>query len=152
MTGTVRFAGPADAAALVELRAAMFGAMAQDASGAGWRAGALRWFEEALAGDDVLVAVVDAAGLGPVACAMAVVERRAPSPTNPLGLAAHLSQVSTLAGHRRRGHARACLTALLARLDDRGVGRTDLFATAEGEALYRALGFRSAPHPALRRP
>ncbi|GAA2748646.1 hypothetical protein GCM10009869_01230 [Amnibacterium kyonggiense] len=83
---------------------------------------------------------------------MAVLEHRAPSPTNPAGLAAHLSQVSTLPGHRRRGHARACLSALLAELDRRGVGRTDLFATADGEALYLDLGFRASPYPALRRP
>jgi ribosomal protein S18 acetylase RimI-like enzyme len=152
MNGTVRFATREDADALVRLRAAMFDAMGQDTAGEPWRRSAREWFAEHLRGSDVLVAVVDEHGSGPVACAMAVLERRAPSPTNPAGLAAHVSQVSTLPERRRRGYARACLTALLAALDDRGVRRTDLFATSDGEALYRGLGFRASPYPALRRP
>ena len=152
MTGTVRFATPADADALVTLRASMFEAMGQDVSGPEWRAGARAWFERRLEGDGVLVAVLEVPGAGPVACAMGVLEHRAPSPTNPAGLAAHLSQVSTLAEHRRKGFARACLEALLAALDERGVARTDLFATPEGDGLYRSLGFRTSPNPSLRRP
>ncbi|MBW4041595.1 MAG: GNAT family N-acetyltransferase [Acidobacteria bacterium] len=148
---TVRFAVPADAAALVLLRAAMFAAMGQEVDDPAWRAAARAWFEVQLAGDGVLVAVVDLPGFGPVSSAMAVLERRAPSPTNPDGLAAHLSQVSTLREHRRRGHAGACVTALLAALDARGIVRTDLFATADGEALYLEQGFRPSPYPALRR-
>jgi ribosomal protein S18 acetylase RimI-like enzyme len=149
---TVRIAVPADAEALVVLRAAMFDAMGQDTVGPQWRSGALAWFRERLEGDDVVVVVADPPGFGPVASAMAVLEHRAPSPTNPFGLAAHLSQVSTLPEHRRRGHARACVTALLTALDERGVARTDLFASADGEGLYLDLGFRPSPYPALRRP
>ncbi len=154
MQREIRFATAADAGALVRLRAAMFTAMGQEVGGsdAPWRAAAERWFAEVLPTDGVLVTVADVPGSGLVASAMAVLERRAPSPTNPEGLAAHLSQVSTLPEHRRRGHARACLEALLAGLDARAVRRTDLFATGEGEALYRSLGFRTSPYPALRRP
>jgi ribosomal protein S18 acetylase RimI-like enzyme len=150
----VRLADERDASALVVLRAAMFAAMGQDvgAPEAPWRAAAEHWFTEVLPTGQVLVAVADVPGAGPVASAMAVLEQRAPSPTNPAGRAAHLSQVSTLPDHRRRGHARACLEALLGELDARGVLRTDLFATGEGEALYRSLGFRASPYPALRRP
>jgi ribosomal protein S18 acetylase RimI-like enzyme len=152
MTVAVRFATPGDAAALVSLRAAMFAAMGQDVADPGWRAAAEGWFATRLRGDDVLVAVVDEPGAGPVACAMAVLEQRAPAPTNPAGLAAHLSQVSTLPAHRRQGYARRCLELLLAALDERGVRRTDLFATGDGAALYASLGFRTSPYPALRRP
>lgn len=145
-----RFAVLQDAGALVELRASMFAAMGQDTSGE-WRAAALAWFETHLEGDGVLITVVDDPEGGPVASAMAVIEHRAPSPTNPTGLAAHLSQVSTLADHRRKGYARACVATLVAALDKRGVRRTDLFATDDGDALYRSLGFRASPNPALRR-
>jgi ribosomal protein S18 acetylase RimI-like enzyme len=150
----IRLATAADAGALVRLRAAMFNAMGQETGGrhAPWRAASERWFAEVLPTGQVLVAVADVPGAGPVASAMAVLEQRAPSPTNPAGRAAHLSQVSTLPEHRRRGHARACLEALLRELDARDVLRTDLFATEEGEALYRSLGFRGSPYPALRRP
>ncbi|WP_375387767.1 GNAT family N-acetyltransferase [uncultured Amnibacterium sp.] len=153
MSGSVvRWAVPGDAEALVGLRAAMFDAMGQDPIGEAWRTAARAWFAERLAGPDLLIAVADVPGRGPVSSAMAVVERRAPSPSNPSGLAAHLSQVSTLPGHRRHGHARACLLALLAELDRREVRRTDLFATGDGEALYLDVGFRPSPYPALRRP
>jgi ribosomal protein S18 acetylase RimI-like enzyme len=157
MTHLVRFATPADADALVELRAAMFDGLrsstvGRDTVGPQWRAAARAWFQERLAGGDVLVTVADPPGFGVVCCAMAVLEHRAPSPTNATGLAAHLSSVSTLPEHRRRGHARACVTALLAALDERGVNRTDLFASEDGEALSLDLGFRASPYPALRRP
>jgi ribosomal protein S18 acetylase RimI-like enzyme len=150
----VRFARPEDAPALAALRAEMFAAMGQDAGppDAAWRGAAARWFAARIAAGEALIAVADDPEAGPVACAMAVLEERAPSPTNPGGRSAHLSQVVTHPAHRRRGHARACLRLLLEELDRRGVGRTDLFATADGDALYRSLGFRTSPYPALRRP
>lgn len=151
MDARIRFAGPQDSDALVELRVSMFGDMGQDLAGA-WRPAAKAWFERELGGPHVLITVADAPGNGPVSSAMAVLERRAPSPSNPSGSAAHVSQVSTLVAHRRRGYAGACLRALLAELDARGVGRIDLFATGDGDSLYRSLGFRTAPYPALRRP
>jgi ribosomal protein S18 acetylase RimI-like enzyme len=147
-----RLAGPADAAALVDLRAAMFEAMGQDVTDPVWRRAAREWFERRVAGDDLLVVVADAAGGGPVSCAMAVLEDAAPSPSDPSGRRAHLSSVSTLPDHRGQGLARACVGMLIAELDARGVRRTDLFATSEGEALYRSFGFRTSPYPALRRP
>ena len=152
MVAALRLAGPADAVALVDLRAAMFEAMGQDVTGPDWRAAARRWFERRLAGDDVLVVLADAPGGGPVSCAMAVLEDVAPSPSDPVGRRAHLSNVSTLPAHRGRGLARACVGMLVAEVDARGVRRTDLFATADGEALYRSFGFRTSPYPALRRP
>lgn len=147
-----RLAGPADAEALVALRAAMFTAMGQDVSDPAWRRAAQDWFERRLAGDRVLVVVADVEGVGPASCAMAVLEDAAPSPSDPTGRRAHLSSVSTLPAHRGAGLARACVGMLLSELDARGVRRTDLFSTADGEAIYRSLGFRTSPYPALRRP
>ncbi|MFD1721710.1 GNAT family N-acetyltransferase [Amnibacterium endophyticum] len=149
---TVRLATPADSAALVRLRAEMFAAIGQDvgAEDAPWRAAARAWFEGAVDGA-ALVAVAEEPGAGVVASAMAVLLPRAPSPEDPSASSAHVSQVSTLPGHRRRGHARACLRLLLDELERRGVVRADLHATAEGDALYRGLGFTEPAHPALRR-
>lgn len=154
MTVLIRFATADDADALVRLRAEMFAAMGQEVGGAEapWRRAARAWFAARLGGPDLIVTVAELPGVGPVASAMAVLESRAPSPTNSAGLAAHVSQVSTLPEHRRRGSARRCMASLLAALDARGIVRTDLFATTDGDALYRAAGFRDSPYPALRRP
>ncbi|MER0245898.1 GNAT family N-acetyltransferase, partial [Streptomyces sp. HSW2009] len=51
--------------------------------------------------------------------------------------------------HRRRGHSRAIMTGLLDWFAGRDVARVDLHASAEGEPLYRALGFADHPDPAL---
>lgn len=53
--------------------------------------------------------------------------------------------VATHPGARRRGHARACMTALIAWLDDCGVARTRLIATPDAVELYRSLGFTVRP-------
>jgi ribosomal protein S18 acetylase RimI-like enzyme len=149
-----RRAGPEDAAAIVELRAAMYRALGDDPGppDAPWRAAALTWFTRNLAsGERTAVFVVDGPDGRPVSCAMGLLEARAPSPTNPSGLRGHVSQVSTADAYRRRGYARACLTALLAWFEaDTDSRIIDLHASGEGEALYRALGFRDAPFPALR--
>ena len=150
----IRLATPDDAEALVRLRAAMFVAMGQDVGpeDAPWRRAAAAWFAEHLAaGGDALAVVADVRCAGPVASALAVLVPKAPDPADPSGRSAHVSQVSTLPEHRRRGHARACLRLLLGTLDAEGIARTDLHATADGEALYRGLGFTDRPYPSLRR-
>lgn len=150
---TIRRATPADADALVVLRAAMFTAIGDDVGDehAAWRGSARTWFAEHLDDGTALCVVADVPRSGPVSSALAVLMPRAPSPTNGDPRVAHVSQVSTLPGHRRQGHARACLGHLLAELDRAGVGRADLHATGDGEALYRSLGFIDAPFPSLRR-
>ncbi|MDH2445238.1 GNAT family N-acetyltransferase [Amnibacterium sp. CER49] len=149
----VRRAVPADAHALVELRAAMFHALGQDdgPADAPWRTAAGRWFAERLAEETgTAVFVVDVDGR-PVSCAMGLVERRAPSPANPSSTRGHVSQVSTLPEHRRQGYARACLAALLGWFEtETGARFVDLHAAPDGAALYRSLGFRDAPNPGMR--
>lgn len=149
---TVRLATADDATALVRLRSAMFAAMGRDVGGADapWRGSAAAWFARAL-GREALAVVAERPGAGVVASAMAVLVPRAPGPDDPSPFTAHVSQVSTLPEHRGRGHARACLEALLAELQDRGITRADLHATPDGEHLYRGLGFEDAPYPSLRR-
>ena len=77
----VREASPADAAALVRLRVAMFAAMGRDvgAEDAPWRSAAEHWFAQHL-GRDAVAPVVDGPGEGPVAAALAVLRPRAPGP------------------------------------------------------------------------
>ena len=57
--------------------------------------------------------------------------------------------VVTRAEARGRGHARACVTAVLAWMDDAGVARVSLAATPDGEPLYRSLGFTARPWRAM---
>ena len=154
VTIAVRRAVAADAPALVALRAAMYEDMgdSSDAPDGAWRAAAEAWFRAWLPRtDEVAAFVVEEPGVGPVACALGLVEHPPPSPSNPVGVRGHVSQVSTLPGFQRRGYARACLTALLDWFDrETDARRLDLHATAVGEPLSRSLGFAPSPYPSLR--
>jgi GNAT superfamily N-acetyltransferase len=58
--------------------------------------------------------------------------------------------MSTLPAHRRRGHARACLEALLEWFRDETEARViTLNATRDGIALYRSVGFTEPRFAAL---
>jgi ribosomal protein S18 acetylase RimI-like enzyme len=59
------------------------------------------------------------------------------------GGAAGLYDMGVLPRARRRGHGRALTLAALARARDLGCANVTLNATAEGELLYRSVGFRS---------
>jgi GNAT superfamily N-acetyltransferase len=154
VTDVIRRAVPADAAALVVLRAAMYEAMGEDAFGpeAPWRADAAAWFDRELRRTrEVAAFVADVPGAGVVASALGLIEHPVPSPANPAGERGHVSQVSTLPAHRHRGYARGCLVALLDWYGrDTLATRIDLNATGDGEPLYRSLGFAPSPYAALR--
>ncbi|MFI1332609.1 GNAT family N-acetyltransferase [Streptomyces sp. NPDC020845] len=57
--------------------------------------------------------------------------------------------VVTDPAYRRRGHSRAIMRGLLDWFREHGVARVDLRASAEGEPLYRELGFVKLPAPTL---
>jgi len=62
----------------------------------------------------------------------------------------HVFNMSTFPAHRRRGHARACLDALLDWFRDETEARAvNLNATADGIALYRSVGFTEPRFAAL---
>jgi GNAT superfamily N-acetyltransferase len=149
----VRRAGPADAAALTELRAQMFLAMGHDVGpvDAPWRAAATAWFAARLAGDDrVAVFVAEHPDAGVVASALGTSTLHVPGPRNPSGARGHVSNICTLPGHRRQGYARACLDALLDWFrTSTDVGAVHLSATADGLGLYEGLGFAPPEHPYL---
>src|SRR4051812_49347513 len=89
----------------------------------------------------------DAGGLA--ACGIGTIEQRLPGPHLHNGRIGHVIGVVTDPAHRRRGHSRAIMRGLLDWFREREVARVDLHASAEGEPLYRDLGFTDHPDPAL---
>lgn len=154
MEARLRRAVPSDAAALVRLRALMFQEMGTDPGeeDAEWRGVAEAWFAERLGETrDFAAFVVEDPELGVVCNAAGVCDRRAPGPADPGGSHGHVFNISTDTRHRRRGHARACLDALLAWFRDETECRViDLNATGDGLELYRAFGFDAPRFPSLR--
>jgi GNAT superfamily N-acetyltransferase len=143
----VRRAGEGDVEALVELRAAMFVAMADPGEAE------TTWFAEALSRPDRFAAfVVDDHSIGRVVSgAAAVCEVHTPGPSNPQGAVAHLFNVCTLPGHGERGYARACVAAVLEWVrEETPAVSVDLAATAAGTGIYRALGFVDRDIPTMR--
>lgn len=150
---TARPATQGDVDALVRLRAQMFldmGLAPGDAD-APWRAHAADWFTAQLAGGRCGVFVVDDPELGVVSAAVGTYADGAPGPRNPTGRGGHLFNVSTDPRRRRRGHARACVAALLDWFDHNDVAVVELAATDDGVDLYTSLGFTPARFPVLRR-
>ncbi|KKK07636.1 GNAT family N-acetyltransferase [Micromonospora sp. HK10] len=148
-----RRATPEDATELVRLRGLMLAAMAgSDPEPGRWQDLARDNLREWLAGPEPWLAafVVDAPAGGLAACAVGTIERRLGGPANPSGLCGYVFNVSTDPAHRRRGHSRACMTALLNWFRERGVRKIDLRASEAGRPLYRSLGFRETAEPTMR--
>jgi ribosomal protein S18 acetylase RimI-like enzyme len=159
--GSVRRAVAGDAAELVRLRGLMFEAMGIEAAGDVWQRSAERHLQKALIDEGVVAVVVDAPEGGLAAGGVIEFQDRIPSPANPSGRAAYVSNMCTDRRWRRRGLARAVLAELLAEAARRGVDRVELHATDEGIDLYRSVGFvvrtggpemRLAGKSAVRRP
>ncbi|TDC81303.1 GNAT family N-acetyltransferase [Micromonospora sp. KC606] len=151
----VRQAGPGDAAGIVRLRGVMLASMDGTEPPPGpWQEAARQVLRDRLGGPEATMAVFvvdapDRPGLL-AACATGTIDLRLGSPGNPTGRTGYVFNVVTEPGYRRRGYARACLAALLDWYRERGVGRVDLRASAEGEPLYRSLGFVDVSGPTLR--
>ncbi len=129
-------------AELVRLRAVMFESMGVDASDTEWRVACRAHLDERLGDGRVIGAVVDKPrGGGLAASALAELSARLPGPSRPTSSYAYLSSVSTDPVWRRRGMARAAVSLLLDELHRRGMFRTELHATPEGQPLYRSFGF-----------
>ncbi|MFF7813424.1 GNAT family N-acetyltransferase [Streptomyces sp. NPDC007945] len=144
--GAVRPAVPADAGEITRLRSEY---VLAEPLGEEWLAVCREQLAERLdAGGDALAYVVDAPG-GLAACALGLTHRVLPGPRYPRGLAARIHVVATEPAYRRRGFARAAVSALLDRLQRDGVTLFELHASDEAAPLYRELGF--AGDPALMR-
>ncbi len=150
-----RFATPADAAEIVRLRALMLSSMDGAAVPHGpWEDTVAEDVIERLQDDEPTLGVVvvdqsDHAGRL-AACAVGTIEYRFGSPANPSGAVGYVFNVSTDPDYRRRGYSRACMEMLLAWFVEHGVTRIDLKASADGEPLYRSLGFHTTHDPAMR--
>ncbi|MBK6010090.1 GNAT family N-acetyltransferase [Streptomyces sp. MBT53] len=105
--------------------------------------------KEQLTADTVRILVVDGDDGTLAACGIGTVEQRLPGPHLRNGRTGHVLGVVTDPAHRRRGHSRSIMRGLLDWFRDSGVARVDLHASAEGEPLYRGLGFTEHPDPSL---
>ena len=145
----LRRAGVEDAASLVRLRAAMLTAMGSDPATTGWAQACEDAFARRLAEADRFAAwVVDVDGRA-VASGVGWLEEHLPSPSAPDGRHGHIASMSTEPAHRRQGHGRAVLDALLGWFAVAGVPRVDLRATPDGRRLYERAGFRELGGAAL---
>lgn len=149
----VRPATQDDIAELVRLRTLLF----EDLGGPYFNPSSAddRWqdtlavvLKDQLAADGTRIIVVDG-DTGLAACAIGSVEQRLPGPHLPSGRVGLVIGVVTDPAHRRRGHSRCLMRGLLDWFRERAVSRVDLYASHEGEPLYRDLGFVDHPDPAL---
>jgi ribosomal protein S18 acetylase RimI-like enzyme len=149
-----RQAGPEDADELVRLRAVMLRSMGQPHWSDDWREPTRRALTERLApapAPTLAAFVVDRPdGAGLAACVLGTIETRLGSPGDPDGRTGYIFSVATDPDMRRRGYSRRCLTALLEWFGARGIRKIDLRASADGEPLYRSLGFARTTDPAMR--
>lgn len=137
---------------MIRLAAAMFATVEIVRPPEPWEHEAERSFVERL-GHDLAVFVVDHPDEPGrlVASAAGTISRRLPSPFNPNGLAGYVQWVCTDPEHRRQGHGRAVMTALLDWFTTEQVRAVELHATPAGLCLYRSLGFGDSGPRALRR-
>ncbi|GAB2442590.1 GNAT family N-acetyltransferase [Streptomyces incanus] len=95
---------------------------------------------------DARAFVIDAPDGTMAACALGLVHPVLPAPAYPRGLAARMHVVATHPNFRRRGYARAVVSALLDHLaDTEQVTLLELHASVEAAPLYRELGFTGSP-------
>lgn len=139
----VRAALPADAESIVRLRSACILSKPMDEE---W---ILRCTEDltprlARAGD-TRAFVIDAEDGSIDACALGLIHPVLPLPAYPKGLAARVHVVATRPDVRRRGYARAVVSALLDHLRTEQVTLFELHASEEAAPLYRELGFAGSP-------
>ncbi|MFF5206734.1 GNAT family N-acetyltransferase [Streptosporangium sp. NPDC000396] len=149
---TVRDATCADIPELIRLREILADRMAQDGTypvDAQWQEAYADDLRERLGSDDMAVRVVDAPEGGLAACGVGLIFERLPGPGLPDGRYGYIQGMTTDPGHRRRGHSRAIMVALMEWYREREVRRVDLHATSDGEPLYREFGFVEDGYPSL---
>ncbi|WP_328507333.1 GNAT family N-acetyltransferase [Streptomyces sp. NBC_00104] len=151
----VRRAAAEDAAEVLRLRQVMIDSMASGGPGGStdWHAESLPTLRRRLADSDgEFAAFVADHPERPGALAALVVgtiEYRIGRANNPRGAVGHVFSVATDPECRRRGHARACMEALVDWFRERGVGYVHLTASTEAEPLYESMGFRRRSDPLM---
>ncbi|MER5852598.1 GNAT family N-acetyltransferase [Streptomyces sp. NPDC002012] len=149
----VRQAVEDDVTELVRLRALLFETLGGDffnpaSADDDWQHTLAAVLKEQLAADAVRILVVDGNN-GLAACGIGTIEQRLPGPHLRNGRIGHVIGVVTDPAERRRGHSRTIMQSLLDWFREREVARVDLYASSDGEPLYRTLGFVDHPDPSL---
>lgn len=154
---SVRRAHAADAAEVIRLRQVMIDSVFTADASTDWHAESIATVRKKLAEQDgnfaaFVVGHPDRPDRPGALAALAVgtVEYRIGRSGNPHGAVGYVFSVATDPDQRRRGHARACVEALLGWFRERGVVSVDLNASAEAEPLYASLGFVRKPDPSMR--
>lgn len=138
----VEKAGMSDVDALVELRLAYLTedhGQLDDGEIAAIRAGLPSYFRAYLNQD--LFAFVMREGQTIVSCALLLIIEKPLSPAFINGRTGTVLNVYTLPSHRRRGHARKLMEAVLEEAREQHLSVVDLKATEDGYPLYRKVGF-----------
>jgi GNAT superfamily N-acetyltransferase len=138
---TLRRATSSDAEALTRLRGFMHEAMG-DALTEQWHARCVEDFRRRLASEQFVAFVVEDGG-DVVSGGAGWLEEHLPSPYALDARRGQIASMSTHPAHRRRGHGRQVLEALMGWFAERDIPRVGLRATPDGQPLYEALGFRS---------
>ncbi|MET9778821.1 GNAT family N-acetyltransferase [Streptomyces sp. NPDC006367] len=138
----VRTATPADAEGIVRMRSEYI--LSEPLSEEWIRRCTIQLVPRLAAAGDARAFVVDAPDGSMAACALGLIHPVLPAPAYPKGLAARVHAVATRPDFRRRGYARAALSALLDQLHAEHVTLFELHASEEAAPLYRALGFASS--------
>ncbi|GIH77328.1 GNAT family N-acetyltransferase [Planobispora longispora] len=149
---SVREATPDDIPELVRLREILADRMAQDGSlpvESRWQESYADSLRDRLGTSDTAVFVVDAPAGGLASCGIGLIFDRFPGPSLPDGRYGYIQGMTTDPGHRRRGHSRAVMTALMEWYRARGIRKVDLHAISDGEPLYREFGFVEDGYPSL---
>ena len=140
-----------DADEVVRLAALMYATMDHDVTNPVWLRAARDAFVGRL-GADLAVFVVDAPDrVGLIACGAGTISARLPAPNNLSARVGYIQWVATDAIARGQGCGRAVMHALLEWYEAQDVRMVELHATADGEPLYRDLGFSDEGPVALRR-
>ncbi|MFG2792726.1 GNAT family N-acetyltransferase [Streptomyces sp. NPDC048419] len=149
----VRRAVPEDAPEVLRLRQVMLDSLPGADPSTEWHTQSLPVLRERLADahGDFAAFVVDHPERPGALAALVVgtVDYRIGRAGNPHGTDGYVFSVATDPDARRRGHARACMEALLHWFREHGVGRVRLTASKEAEPLYASLGFAPKPDPLL---
>ncbi len=148
----VRRAGIDDAAELSRLRVLMFLEMGRDSRllNENWQRRNTLHFRQRLSETDLFAAfVVDQPSGGLAAAAVGWLNPHLIGTHNLVGRTGYIANMSTDPASRRRGYARATLTALLEWMRAAGISTVDLHATTAAEHLYRTMGFSEPTDRAL---
>ncbi len=130
----------------------MYASMGHDVTRREWIDAAHEAFASRLGADLAVFVVDDDARPGVLAASGAgTISVRLPAPNNVSARVGYIQWIATDASARRRGYARAVMVALLDWFAREDVHVVELHATADGEPLYRELGFTDTGPVALRR-